>query len=78
MKDIEGLNCVQRKTTKLVKCLEQSDEELLMELGLFSLEKRHRGDLLCNFLKEGCSQVEISLFSKIISNKTRRNGLRLH
>jgi len=80
-KDMEMLEQVQRRPTKMMRRLEHlSYEERLRKLGLFSLEKRTLwGDLTAAFqyLKGAYRKDGENIFSRACCDRTRSNSFKL-
>ena len=76
-KDMELLKRVQR-ATNVIRGLEHlSYEERLRELGLFTLEKRKDLFVAFQYLKGAYKQEGEQLLTRVDSDKTRENGLKL-
>lgn len=76
------LECVQKRTTKLVMGLEHNNYEgQLREVGLFCLEKRRFREPYCSLQLPGTRQWpggRVNHLSHIMGNRTRRNGFKFH
>jgi len=74
-KDVQVLECIQKRATKLVTVLEgMVYEERLRTKGLSGLEKRRlRGNLiaLCSFLRRGRGEGGVELFSGVSNDRIK-------
>ena len=80
-RDVDPLECVQRRTTKMIQGMKHLPyEDRLRELGLFSLEKRRlQGDVIAALenLKGAYRKAGEGLFRGACSNRMRGNGFKL-
>ena len=80
IKDIDRLERVQRRATKLIPNIRnKSYENRLKQMNLFSLKKRRlRGDLIQVFkVLKGIDNVKAENLFTLNTNQTRNNGLKL-
>ena len=80
IKDIDRLEKVQRRATKLIPNIKnKSYENRLKHMNLFSLKKRRlRGDLIQVFkILKGIDNIKSDKIFTLNENQTRNNGLKL-
>lgn len=81
MWDIEMSEHVQSRATAAIRgAKNKSYEKQLRELGLFSLKRRLRANLIAlyNYLKVSCSKEGVSPFPQVTTDRKQGNSLKLH
>ena len=74
-KDMELLEWVQRRASKMIRGLEHLDYDRLRELGLFDLKKALGG--IFQYLKGTYRKAGEGLFIRVGSDRMRGNGFKL-